>query len=54
MEEYFERTRLCPICGHLVNWNSYFGLYFCEWCNMDFTKEDLEDLLNKKFNKEKE
>ena len=25
-------TRLCPDCGWIVNYNSYFGAYMCEKC----------------------
>lgn len=52
--KYFEHVKLCPNCGRLVSWNYCFGLYFCNWCHTDFTKEDLECLLDKKFNKDKE
>lgn len=49
--KYFEHTRLCPNCGGLVHWKSYFRLYFCDYCYMDFTKEKLDELLYIKFNK---
>lgn len=28
-------ARICPKCGRLVYFNSYFGAYICEYCDWE-------------------
>jgi len=27
--------KMCPKCGRLLSYNSYFGAYICEMCNWE-------------------
>lgn len=31
----FDTYKLCPHCGELMAWNSYFGSYICQSCGND-------------------
>ena len=39
-----ESYKLCPRCGELVSFNTYFGGYFCKcgWKDDTFNKERIE------------
>ena len=40
--------KICPKCGELVSYNSYFGAYICENCNWeDNTRAKLRDNISR-------
>ena len=40
--------KICPMCGELLSYNSYFGAYICENCGWeDNTKAKLRDNISR-------
>ena len=34
-----ENLKVCPICGKVIGFNSYFGTYNCEECGWEWSSK---------------